>query len=187
MQQDRRTHLIGWIRRLVCADVSFQQVIDLSDHLLEIKLTKSDPIYAPCLTGIVVTYMQPFVKSGDLGMLSEEFCKFSNPLFQRTHDMLKESRHAIYAHRFPEATKLQKYVNNGTAEPYRVEVELKKGEAPTYHFSAYAFPAEMGYTVRELCVFQRSRVAEKLVKVQNELTTGKQYRAGRYILGDDFP
>ena len=187
MNEKQSNENILMLKRLILAHRCFTQITALCDHLAANKITQIDSIYTPCIAGISVTYMKPFVQSKGLGPLPNSFRKFDDLLLKHTHERLEESRNRIYAHSDVENAHILQYDNPEPVRPYEIRVELKVGEPPTFCPMLPDLNAALGIHVRRLCVLQAERAGKKMNEIMALMNTGKEYKAGSYILGENFP
>ena len=174
--------------RLCIADLSFRQCKALSEHMLKEHLDVSCPAFSPQVAGIVVTYAKNFVAGAGFGPLGSSYGKFPEASLQETHDLLIEMRNKVYAHRDVLAAKTFKYEDSRRPDPYEVRLEIREGEPGFTLFPNIPdlITSHLPFIIR-LCEFQIERIGDEFRRILPLMTTGKNYQAGVYTIGVDFP
>ncbi len=172
-------------KRLNLAGLCFDQAQALARHLIQAKPDPTQYLYSPMVTGVVVTYMRPFMEAEGLGALPAEFERFTDHDLQEAHDQLKESRNQLYAHRD---------VRNGAALPtldgtipFDMDIEFDGSQSYKLMPGVIEIPPENLPDFVRLCEFQRQRITAKITKAWPSLTGSKTYAPGKYKVGVDFP
>ena len=91
-----------YARRLILATSDILQATRACELLLQNVKSKSDPLFVPLLTAIVVMYARPFVSNNRFGPLTGKWHEFTDPKFKQIHDTLIDLRHIVYAHSDPQ-------------------------------------------------------------------------------------
>lgn len=173
---------------LSISDLAFRQCKALAEHIIDEHLDAFSLLFAPQMAGVVVTYSKNFVSAEGFGPLQKPFTIFTDGEIQNAHDKLLHARHKLYAHRDAPAAQSFAYDDPSPIPPYRVRVAFRKGESG---FTAIPAVPELNPTILpsvvRLCDLQTDRVREELNQIVPLMTRGKNYQAGFYTVGNDFP
>jgi hypothetical protein len=172
--------------RLNIANLGFQQCRALAEHMVAEHLNALSLLFTPQMAGVVVTYAKNFVSAEGFGSLQEPFTTFNDRSMQETHDRLLHFRDKLYAHRDAIAAQSFIYDDVSSVAPYKMRVELRKGEFTALPAVPELNPAILPFVIR-LCDLQSERVRAEIGRIIPLMTAGKSYKAGLYTVGDGFP
>lgn len=178
---------IAALRRLAFADLTFRQAHLLCTHIESLGPRNIANLWVPLLAGVVVTYMKPFGRCDGLGPLPATFSQFpAGSPHKQTHEDIADGRNWTYAHR--DALNAPKLLSSAEDQQAISEVVLHFTKGPTtIYTSEPAWHPETIFRIRELCAFQSSRVGADMRPLVLSLAGNKSYKAGKYVLGRDFP
>lgn len=98
--KDQLNHKKHTLHRLTLAQTAFRQARKLCEHMEKLELDPKDELASSMMSGIVVSYVRPFLRSDGIGSLPKKYSSFEeNAEFGKYHDILMEARHWVYAHR----------------------------------------------------------------------------------------
>ena len=176
------------LRQLVFADTAIRQAHLLCEHIEALGPRDIPALWSPLLTGVIVTYMKPFGECRGLGRLPATFSQFPiNSPHGQTHKDIADGRNWTFAHR--DFNKGPTLLSTPEEQQTISEVILefvKDGPTTIYTRDATWHP-ETIFRIRELCEFQSSRVDAAMRPLILALAGSKKYKAGKYVLGRDFP
>ena len=173
------------LRRLALAMSCFQQVKELSEHVLKLKLVADSDLYTGCVAGIVVTYMRPFVGAYGIGSLGEEFLKFPDPVMGTLHDEIRLLRNKVYAHHDSVSSK-----DKLPRDAYKTRITIRKNELGEWALPWVERPQMTLDTLPDvvrLAALQIENVHNATVRLLKPIMEGRTYAPGDYVLGENFP
>jgi hypothetical protein len=173
------------LRRLVHADKSFRTIIRLVKFLEAAALSENEEAYVPVMAGICFTYAQPFWGNDGLGPLPEKFREFRNqPRFEKIHTALLSGREWLYEH-----VGVESIFNTGARQDRtgKVTITLQPGGGIVFDEEDSRWSQEELREIADLCRYQSSRLAPDIKVLISEISEGKSYKLGSYILGETFP
>jgi len=97
---DKLLHKKRALQRLTLAQTAFRQARALCEHMEQMTLGPHEEIASAMITGIVVSYVRPFVRNDGIGPLPKKYSEFlEGSPFKNIHNTMLEARHWVYAHR----------------------------------------------------------------------------------------
>jgi hypothetical protein len=190
-EQDSIEKKTNELRRLTLAMRCFRGASELCKHAIELQLTENDPLYSPCLTGIVVTYARPFSGADGIGTLSSNFTNFADPDFSSADRELCLARQRFHAHYDAIRVHDLEIRDHTELEPYATNVEFRAdadGKVRIYPWvNVPEITPDSLPGLEKLFSFQMDRVFAAQTAVLKSLASGKSYGIGKYTLGIYFP
>lgn len=179
---------ISALRRLAFAELAFRQAHLLCTHIESLGPRNIASLWVPLLAGVVVTYMKPFGRCDGLGPLPSSYRRFPvGSAHKQTHDDIAAGRKWTYAHRdLLNSPKLLSTFEEQEAVS-EVVLQVVTKDSTTIRIREPAWHPETLPRILELCEFQISRIAADLQPLLKSLAGTKSYKAGKYVLGRDFP
>ena len=178
---------ISALRRLVFADLDFRQANLLCEHIESLGPRNIANLWMPLLAGVIVTYMKPFGRCDGLGPLPAMFRRFPDGSpHKQTHADIAGGRNWTYAHR--DLLNSSQLLATPEDQQALSEVILEFTKGPTtIYTSEPGWHPEALFRIRELCEFQSSRASTEMRPLVLAVAGTKKYKAGKYVLGRDFP
>ncbi len=172
-------------KRLMLGKLCFQRAAALAEHMLKTRPEPLGLVYSPMVTGIVGTYMRPFMSANGLGSLPPEFEKLPTPILQEYHDHVKEARHKLHAHH--DLLSAATFTIESGEQPLCMKVRFDGTSTLALQpdlpeIGEHTFPH-----IVQLCQMQEKRCTMAIQELWPSLTSGKQYQIGMYVVGLDFP
>ncbi len=97
---EQLNHKKRTLHRLTLAQTAFRQAKRLCEHMEKLEIDQKDELASSMMSGIVVSYARPFLRSDGIGPLPNKYSLFEESSgFGRYHDILIEARNWVYAHR----------------------------------------------------------------------------------------
>jgi hypothetical protein len=175
------------ILKLNLARQDFLGVKALAERLVANPVNPLNPIFRPCMAGIVTTYARSFVRNDGIGRLGVPFVDFEDDSLKETHVKLLRLRHRAYAHRDSLAVaSLTKAAGDSARECYRLQVRVDEGANFSLCSNAPELNPENLPNVVRLCDFQSQRVNAAVVQLL-PLVMKRDYPPGIYTAGVNFP
>lgn len=175
------------LKRLVTAGVTFDHVILFCDHIEKLGKNTFTPLHIPLFAGVSVTYMKPFMRSDGLGKLPSKFSEFPSAAgHAKTHNDLKKSRDWYYAHR--DMLNAPTLLANPDRRCGFEDVILHfKQSGISFSVNEQSWSFDSILRVRNLCLYQKSRIDKEATGLVENLRDGRRYPFGDYTLGSNFP
>ena len=173
------------LRRFVHAEKCFRQILRLAKFLDTAAVSPDEEAYVPVMAGICYTYAQPFWGNDGLGPLPQKFREFPDqPRFEKVHIALLSGREWLYDHIgapsiFDPGEKLDRLG--------KITITLQPGGGVIFEEDDPRWAPEEVREIAELCRFQSARLIPEIKALISELSEGKSYKLGSYILGSNFP
>jgi hypothetical protein len=186
MTEARTEKILKEISRLNLARQDFLGVKALAEKFIANPIDPLDPIFRPCMAGIVTTYSRSFVRNDGLGPLGEPFISFDDESLKDTHAKLLRLRHKAYAHRDTLAVSSFTGVENSASGCYQLQIRVDDGGNYSLCSNAPELDPENLPNVVKLCAFQSQRTNDAVVKLLR-LVIKRDYPPGIYTTGVDFP
>lgn len=173
------------LRRLIHAEKCFRQILRLAKFLETAALSGDEDAYVPVMAGICYTYAQPFWSNDGLGPLPAKFREFAdNPRFEKIHNALLSGREWLAEHVGGESIFESDDKRQRTG---RITITLQPGGGVLFDEEAPKWAPEELREIADLCRFQASRLVSEIKLLISELSEGKSYKLGSYVLGSNFP
>ena len=172
-------------KRHTLANLCFVRAKAVADFLIDEQPPTHEPLYSPMVTGMVVTYMRPFVSAHGLGPLPSQFSKFRDKIHGDTHAEMIKCRNSIHAHQDLLAQS-QISPECGSTSPV-LSITFEPPNSCAIIPRVLELHPDSIPNVAALCMFQQSRIADAIETSWEALTDGKTYTAGTYTVGQDFP
>ncbi len=172
-------------KRLNLADLCFKRAEALAQHVID---THTDPLgllYSPMMSGIVVTYMRPFVQADGLGLLPVIFSEFSDVVLRFVHEHLKEARHKLYAHQ--DIKSASDFITDDGSTPFDMWITFDGTKCVAFRPGVIEIAQKTLPDIVRLCQHQKALVKQTINDAWPSLTGGKTYPPGCYHVGVDFP
>jgi hypothetical protein len=173
------------LRRLIHADKCFRTIMRLVKFLESAGLPEDEEAYLPIMAGICFTYAQPFWGNDGLGPLPQKFREFPNQeRFDKIHTALLSGREWLYEHVGLESifTTSDKKGRIG-----KVTITLQPGGGIVFDEEDLRWSQQELREIADLCRLQSNRLAPDIKALITDISAGKKYKLGSYILGENFP
>lgn len=172
------------LRRLIHADKAFRQIVRLAKFLETSALSPDEEAYMPVMAGLCYTYAQPFWGNDGLGPLAAKFREFTNQVrFEKTHTALLSGREWLYEHLGGETI----FGSEKQSRIGRISITLQPGGGIVVDEENPSWAEEELRDIADLCRFQSNRLLPDIKALISELSEGKSYKLGSYVLGENFP
>ncbi len=137
------------------------------------------------MTGVIVTYMRPFVQSDGLGPLPQMFTQFQEKALQDTHNQMQVSRHKLYAHQ--DVKSASSLPTDDGCVAFDMTIEFDGSNRYSLMPGIIEVSFDTLSDIVRLCEFQRSRITKEIKDSWPALTASKIYPKGKYKVGVNFP
>lgn len=174
------------LQRLSLAQLAFRQAKSLCEHIEKMQLQSHDELASAMMTGIVVSYMRPFLESNGLGALPPRYSQFDKcSPYEAIHNTLLEARHWVYAHRdLPNSINLAGS-NISLDEVSEMTLTLREKNYSIDIKEPYIFKIGLS-KFKELFSFQHERANEEVGNIICSLMEDHQVGVGTYKLNKNF-
>jgi hypothetical protein len=173
------------LRRLIHADKCFRTIMRLVKFLESAGLQEDEEAYLPVMAGICFTYAQPFWGNDGLGPLPQKFREFPNqPRFEKIHTALLSGREWLYEHVGVESIF---HTGDKKGRIGKVTITLQPGGGVVFDEEDLRWSQQELREIADLCRLQSSRLAPDIKALISDISEGKKYKLGSYVLGETFP
>ncbi len=172
------------LHRLTLAQTAFRQAKRLCEHMEKLNLDPGDELASSMMSGIVVSYARPFLRSDGIGSLPKKYASFEqDPAFGKYHGILMEARHWVYAHR--DNVNAPNLAGGSVNQDIVTEViiNLKKDGYSVSINEPQIYSSQLKNFIA-LCSYQHNRINEEVGDLIIHLMDTHSICEGVYKIGD---
>ena len=179
-------HKKRMLHRLTLAQTAFRQARRLCEHMESLEIDTKDELASSMMSGIVVSYVRPFLRSDGVGSLPKKYSTFEeDPGFERYHNILMEARHWVYAHR--DNTNAPNLAGGSVSGDIVTEVTISlKKEGYSVSINEPQIGTNQLKYFKALCSYQHNRINEEVGDLIIHLMDTHNLKEGVYRLADDI-
>lgn len=174
------------LRALCWAEHHMTETIEGCGHLLA--QGKIETHLERCLaTGIIVSYVRPFMQNDGLAQLNSRFGSFTDSAMGKLHRALIEARNISYGHTDVKTEPKDLALSLTSEQRQKIGIHLDESGRARWFLLQNSLPVEYFPHVIKLAEFQKERLHQASTEMLQHLCKGRAFRPGTYTLGIDFP